>query len=435
MSVLEKNRAPALQAERPLAPRETLFRQEVVAFQQASRQWGRVVPLQPLSTRIMVWFVTLTAAAVITFLFFAQYARKESALGYLAPMSGSARVYAPAAGVISVVHVHQGDLVTAGQPLLTVLTSQIAGSNQDINEALLTTLQQQKAALTRRIADEVHRSDTERQRLTAQVQEHETVLTELQAEMQTQQERVMLNEKSVEAGLALRPRGLVSDVDQRHREDVLLEQRQQLLTLRQQFTTRQGQLSEVKYNLEQLPLNLNERVQSLRNELASTEQKIADVTGRSSYVVRAPVSGKVSLLQADVGQVVDPKKLELQIIPPHAHLEAKLFIPVRAIGFVEPGQDVRLQYDAFPYQRFGTYHGKIKTVSQTVLLPSDTDGQIPLHEPAYAATVTLDRPDIDANGKTVPLQPDMSLKAEIILEKRTLMQWILSPLRHMGVAG
>src|ERR1700692_4223200 len=78
-----------------VARQRPLFRQEVLEFQQHNRQWGRVVPLQPLSTRLMVWCVAAAAAAVIAFLFFAQYARKETAAGYLAPASGTARVFAP----------------------------------------------------------------------------------------------------------------------------------------------------------------------------------------------------------------------------------------------------------------------------------------------------------------------------------------------------
>ena len=81
--------------------------------------------------------------------------------------------------------------------------------------------------------------------------------------------------------------------------------------------------------------------------------------------------------------------MQLEILPADSPLQAELFIPARAIGFVEVGQDVRLLFDAFPYQRFGTYHGKIVKVSQTVLLDSDVSGPVKLQEPAYAATVAL----------------------------------------------
>ena len=100
----------------------------------------------------------------------------------------------------------------------------------------------------------------------------------------------------------------------------------------------------------------------------------------------------------------------------------------RAIGFIQPGQEVRILYEAFPYQQFGTYSGKVLKISQTILTKSDTFTPIELKEPAYRITVALDRPDIDAYGKKIPLQADMLLRADIILEKRSLISWLLDPL-------
>jgi len=70
-------------------------------------------------------------------------------------------------------------------------------------------------------------------------------------------------------------------------------------------------------------------------------------------------------------------------------------------------------------------------VSQTILTSADAAGPIKLSEPAYRVTAALDRPDIDAYGKRVALQPDMLLKADVILEKRTLMSWLTNPLRSI----
>jgi membrane fusion protein len=109
-------------------------------------------------------------------------------------------------------------------------------------------------------------------------------------------------------------------------------------------------------------------------------------------------------------------------------LEAELFVPTRAIGFVQPGQKVRILYDAFPYQSFGTYGGRIIRISQTILKDSDISVPVTLQEPAYKVTVALDRPDIDAYGQKMPLQADMLLRADIILARRSLMSWLTDPL-------
>jgi membrane fusion protein len=51
-------------------------------------------------------------------------------------------------------------------------------------------------------------------------------------------------------------------------------------------------------------------------------------------------------------------------------------------------------------------------------------------EPVYKAIAVLDRPDVDANGRKAALQSGMLLKAEIILDRRSLADWILDPLLH-----
>jgi membrane fusion protein len=148
-------------------------------------------------------------------------------------------------------------------------------------------------------------------------------------------------------------------------------------------------------------------------------------------VIRAPTTGRVSTLQATVGQNAEPQRLQLEIIPQDSILQAELFLPARAVGFVEAGQPVRIMYDAFPYQHFGTYRAEVVKVSQTILTSSDVAGPIKLTEPSYRVTAALERPDIDAYGKAVALQPDMLLKADIILEKRSLISWLTNPLRSV----
>ena len=220
----------------------------------------------------------------------------------------------------------------------------------------------------------------------------------------------------------------MADVEFKRRQLAVLEQRQNLDALDQQLAARQNQLTETRYALQQLPVATAEKIQNLRNELATTEQRIAEINGRRAYVLRAPTTGRISTLQATVGQFADPKRLQMEIVPVESALQAELFVPTRAIGFVRPGQEVRILYEAFPYQQFGTYSGHVIKVSETIVTGNDASGPIALKEPAYRVTAALNRPDIDAYGKKIPLQADMLLRADIVLEKRSLMSWLLDPL-------
>jgi multidrug resistance efflux pump len=109
-----------------------LFRQEAVDFHQHRQQWGDVASLQPVSTKIATWFLAVMTAGLIAFLFIAQYARKETAVGYLTPTKGTAKVFVPRRGAIREVHVEEGDSVVEGQPLLTIDTDQIASDGSDV---------------------------------------------------------------------------------------------------------------------------------------------------------------------------------------------------------------------------------------------------------------------------------------------------------------
>ncbi len=406
-----------------------LFRNEAIQFQQHNRQWGDVASLQPLSTKLVVWFLVASATAIIIFLFVAQYARKEVGVGYLTPTTGTAKIFALERGTIKDVHVEEGSKVRKGQPLLTIETDQITADGLDVNTSMLNTLRSQMALIAENIKGEEQRTGSERERLTALIRGFGAEIAQLEGQIELQTERLKVVESDRDAANELKSRGFMSAVDFKRRQILVLEQKQAISALNQQVTVRKNQITETQFALRQLPTVMAQKVQALRNDLAWGEQRIAEISGRRAYVIRAPTTGRISTLQATVGQNADPQRLQLEIIPEASVLQAELFLPARAIGFVEPGQAVRILYDAFPYQHFGTYRGRIVKISQTILTGSDAAGPIKLNEPAYRVTAALERPDIDAYGKRVALQPDMLLKADVILEKRSLMSWLTNPLR------
>jgi membrane fusion protein len=413
----------------------SLFRAEAIEFQQHHRQWGEVTLLQPLSTKIIAWFITIAVVAAIAFLFVGNYARKETVTGYLTPTAGTSKIFLPQQGTIREIYVKEGQEVEKGRPLLAVETAQVAANGQDVNTSMLATLDSQKNVLKNQIAAEQERIKSEESRLTSLINGIKSEIVELQAQIENQRQRILVSNELVSSLADLRARRIVSEPEYKQRELAALEQKQNLNSLNQQLAARQNHLTETKYSLEQLPTVMGQNIQKLRSELSETEQRIAEINGRRAYIIRAATAGRISMLQATVGQFADPHRLQLEILPSDSVLEAELLVPARAIGFVRPGQRVRLKYDAFPYQQFGTYAGKIIEVSQTILTNSDVSGPITLKEPAYRVRAALERPNIDAYGTTIPLQADMLLSAEIIIERRSLIRWFLDPLLSVRMSS
>ncbi len=410
-----------------MATQPALFRQEAIDFLHQRHSWGEVVSLQPISSTILSWSLASLVAFILCFLSIAQYARKETVTGYLTPTFGTAKIFVPQQGFIKELQVKEGQEVAEGDPLLTVVTSQITANGDDVNATVLTVLAQQRDVVERQIAAEERRTASEHDRLASTIKGIEVETAQLEDQRKIQNERLKISESFVSSGATLSASGALPAIELKRREQAALEQKQNLASLDQQITARRTQLTDARHTLEQLPIVAAERIRVLRGDLSWIEQRIAEVNGRRAYVIKAPTSGRVSTLQATVGQIADPRHIQLEIIPLDSTLQAELFFPTRAFGFVRPGQQVRILYDAFPYQKFGTYRGSVTKVSHTILTGNDTAGPITLKEPAYRVTVAPERPDIDAYGLKMPLQPGMLLKADVILEQRSLMRWLLDP--------
>jgi membrane fusion protein len=407
-----------------------LFRQQAIEFQRGQRQFGDIALLQPVSTKLLAWLLTGVVTIAIVFLCFAQFSRKQTVPGFLVPAAGTLKVFPNREGVVTHLYVKEGQQIKSGDPLFAVATAQIAADGEDIDAAKLATLRRQKDMLSHQIAAEQRGAVTERERLTALLASTQSEIGDLRSQIDIQTQRVQLAETLVATAQELLAKGYMSAVEGKRREDTVLEHKQNLAALRRQLADKQNKLVETQASLKELPTATARKVQPLRDQVSEIEQRTAEGKGRSSYVVRAPGAGRVSMLQVGVGQTVQPQRLQLEIVPDASPLQAELLIPTRAAGFIRVGQEVRFLYDAFPYQNFGAYTGRITELSNTVLTKADTAGPVQPEEPVYKAVAVLDRPDVDANGQKAPLQAGMLLKAEVILDRRSLASWILDPLLH-----
>jgi membrane fusion protein len=406
----------------------SLFRQEVVDFQEIERQFGRALLLQPISLKVITWSLTIFMLLIISLLVIGQYSRKATVSGYLTPASGTAKIFALQRGTITQVHVVEGQQVKEQQPLLTIDTTQISGTGEDVNVAILNTLRSQREELNSQIGEEARRETSERDRLSRLILGLKDQITQLEDQIPLQQNRIQLAQNLVAAVSELAAKGIVTNVELKRRQSDALVQQQNLNSLRQDLAARKNQLADTQYTLNQLPFVTGEKTQLLRNELSSVEQRMAEIKGRRAFVIRAPIAGRVSALQASMGKLAEPNELQLEIIPASV-LRAELLVPSRSIGFVRIGQRVSIRYEAFPYENFGRYEGTITEISHNILARSDVSSPLSTsQEPVYMVTAALDRQDINAYGKRVPLQAGMLLKGDVILDRRSLMRWVLDPL-------
>src|SRR4051812_7553668 len=404
-----------------------LFRKQALAAA-TSETPVMALPPAPVSWRILTSFLALMAAISVVFVAAAGYARKETAVGALAPVTGAVQIVPVRAGVVAQLPVKEGDRIEAGQVLLTLDSRQTLEGGGTLEASLTDALARQAKLLREQIGAEDRKASAEDARLASLIKGTETELMALRAERALQVERIALASERLETLRGLRSSGYVAKTDLRSQEEVWLSQRQSLVALDRQIAAAEGDLAQARNQRDQIAPQTVSKLAQLTSSLADLEQRQAEVTARGEQVVRSPVAGRVSALQTTVGRTVDPNRPVMTLMPEGSELRAELYVASRAIGFVAEGQRVRLMYDAFPFQRFGAYSGVVDRVSATVFTPNDATGPVSIKEPSYRIVVRLARQDVDAFGQSVPLQPDMTVKADIVLEERSILEWLLEPL-------
>jgi membrane fusion protein len=395
----------------------TLFRGEVLR-RQGEAALGEPVQIVPLSQVALTAVLATILVIAIVYAAFAGYSRKATAQGVVTSSPAVVRVLAPRPGTIVEVMVEEGARVAAGQRLFRVVAEETGASGTGSDTAILAALAGQRNVLDEQIRNEQPRVEAEATRLDAQIHDLAGEIDQLENQRRIQSARAVEARGFYDHGVPFRATGVITANEQHNRLQSALTEEQNLASLDEQARLR----------LRALPLEAADRLARLRRDLIDNEQRAAEIEGRRRYDVRASIAGRLTSLQAQVGASVDPHIPQLSIVPEDIRFEVDLFVPARAIGFVRPGQPVRLRYEAFPFQRFGTYGGTVEVVAATMLAPKDVTGPVALHEPAYRVKVALARQSIDAFGREVALQPDMTLSADIILEKRLLLEWLFEPL-------
>ncbi len=151
--------------------------------------------------------------------------------------------------------------------------------------------------------------------------------------------------------------------------------------------------------------------------------------------LRAPQAGIINdLATHTVGTVVSPGTVLLSIVPEHEALVAEISVKNDDVGFVYPKQKVKLKLAAYPFEEYGMLDGEVIHIDPDASAPeqqaknSNPNKSQQQQTPSiYKAIVSLDQQTLDTEGKQHKLVAGMQVVAEINQGRRTVMQFLLSP--------
>ena len=410
-------------------PRQ-LFRQEAIDAQR-EKFLGEATIARP----VPFWVFTALAAGIAVLLVvvavWGQYTRRERVEGYLALDTGAARVLVQDSGRVSELMVKEGDEVKAGDALAKISLERTNQAGGSTHEAIGAEMQSRRAILEKEQDQWRELGSQQVVQLRRRVKDLENELTQVDREMRLQETRVKSTREQADRFKALAGEKFVSDVAAKQKQDQVTDQEIKLQALRRQRSQVERDLGASKMEEPQIQLRSRAQVEQVSRQLSELREGMSQVEARRETIIRAPMAGVVTNVAVNRGQSIAADAPLVTVLPKGSGLHVELLVPTRAIGFVAKGHEVVLRYEAFPYERFGQYRGVVTDIGRNVWTQGERIGPLSAKEPVYRVDVALDKQSVAALGQDFPLRPGMLVNADLLLEKRTLLEWIFEPVLQL----
>jgi membrane fusion protein len=347
------------------------------------------------------------------------------------PSVGVVKVVSNQSGVVEKRLVDDDQPVSKGQPLYLISNETHQGVQGNAQGNISAQVQLRIASMRDELKKTIALQQEEQRALSNKISNLNDEFRKAGLEITNQQARLKIAEHSLELYRGLRDKNYVSQENLMQKEAEVLEQRARVESLERARIAVQREIESQTSEKNSLPLRHENQIASIQRSIAEAGQQLEESEAKRSTVVLAPLDGVATAVTAQVGQAVDAGRPLMTLIPAAAQLRAYLLVPSRAIGFINVGEKVMLRYQAYPYQKFGQATGTVLTISRTALSASELSGSSPQttqQEPMFKITVELARQDIQAYGKQIPLQAGLLLEADIMHERRTIVEWMMEPL-------
>lgn len=369
--------------------------------------------------------IALLLLGLLATLFGVHYTRRQTVAGWLQPDLGRLELRADEAAVVDAVMVREGDAVRAGQPLLLLRTAKSSRDGSPAHTALQAALQKEAQQLHLQQVQARAQEALQQKRLMQDAALLQQEIAHLHLQLQTQQKRVDIAQQQQQQSLALVRQGFSPQQEAQKMEALWLEQSQAWNELQQRLLSKQQDLTLREHELKRLPMEQASQQAALEERLANVQQRLAEADQHQQWAITAPMEGQVLRLAIKRGQSCLESGLLAELMPQGARLEAELFAGSAAITGLQPGAPVRLRLDAYPHEKFGSLQGRLLQIepSSSPLSP-ETLAQLPAgvpHGPVYKLRVSL-------APQPLPLRSGMSLQADVSLERRRLIEFLLTPL-------
>lgn len=359
--------------------------------------------------------------------------------------------------VIRDIHVKAGDRVNRGDVLATLdptfsqadldqLRNKVGAFDAAINRLRAELGGNEYAAGPAANADEILQRKLFLQRKSAydaQIQNYDAQIASAQANLATAQdeEKVLVQRletmKSIETMRAtLAEREVGSKLNLLLSQDARLEVESNLARVRGSIADDEHRVDKSRADRKVFAEDFRKTAyQDLVETLAKRDSAAEDLKKvelrRQLIVLKAPADAIVlEIADRTIGSVVKEAETLFVLVPRDVPLQAEVRVEGRDIGQVSVGQPVRIKFEAFPFQKYGTGTGAVRVISQDSFSPDPkaADGAPRATAPYYRVLVDLLDTRLRLPQDRVQLIPGMAVTAELKVGRRSVISYFLYPL-------
>jgi hemolysin D len=409
--------------------------------------------------RVLMWTIIMAFCCTLLGAIVGRVEIVAVAQGKVIPTGRSKVVQPLEAGTITRIHVRDGQLVQAGEPLIdldaslqkadltkvkeakTALQLQLArhfamlqaidGQGNAvlrfIGTASSAAIAAEQAALQAEIGDfraKLGAIEAERMRREAEKRSTHELIAKLEATLPIVQARANDLKR-------LRDEGFVSQHGMLDREQIRIETERDLAFQRSKVQEIDAGLAETRQRATAL---VAEARKTLRASMIDDQNRLTQLRQDASKGQRleqlsrivAPITGTVQQLAVHTeGGVVTPAQALMVIVPRDSVPEIEASLENKDIGFVRVGDPVTVKVDTYPYVRFGTLKGTVTAVTQDALVDDKGNAR-------FAIRVALTEQALQKPGATLPIAAGMTVSAEVKTGTRRVISFVLDPLQKIG---
>ena len=407
-----------------------LFRQEAIDAMR-EKFLGEATIARPLPFWVLTLLGLVAAGMMIAVAVWGQYTRRERAEGFLQLDVGAARVSFTDSGRVAELLVKEGQEIKEGVPMARISLERATAASTSTGTVVAGELTQRRGSLEKEQGQMRELAEQQLQQVRKKAADLQNEITQIGIDLRLQSQRLTSAKAEALRWAQLAEKKFASDVAARQKQDDATDQEIRLQALKRQKSTLERDLATAKLEEPSVALRARAQQEQVNRQISELQQTMVQEEAKRETIIKAPITGIVTNITVSSGQSVAADAAFATILPAGSKLQVELLVPTRAIGFVTKGKEVSLRYEAFPYERFGQYRGVIADVSQTVWSPGDKIGPLTVREPAYRITAKLDRQSVVAMGQEIPLRSGMLVNADILLEKRSLLEWIFEPVLQL----